>query len=265
MLAECRLRVSFLPGDSSTVFNDVEAPQPPKVFTTPLEIAANLRMLQESHDPLTITFHERSQRFQSYVVSVDRDNNILELDEMMPRDGERFLENGEPFRVEGFHDGVRIAWECNERVTVDASGDTRCYSGPLPTEVTYHQRRNAFRAALKLSQLVGVVLAGEKLKGAGEIRGELLDISATGCKLRFAGNIEERLQLGQIYEKFSASNPLGLTQTSVELRHLHFEERLNATFAGVRFHNVTGQMQRKIESFVYQLQREARRFDKDDY
>ena len=52
---------------------------------------------------------------------------------------------------------------------------------------------------------------------------------------------------------------------SVELRHLHFEERLGATFAGVRFHNLTGQMQRKIESFVYQLQREARRFDKDDY
>ncbi|MNM99669.1 Flagellar brake protein YcgR [compost metagenome] len=51
----------------------------------------------------------------------------------------------------------------------------------------------------------------------------------------------------------------------VELRHLHYEERINTTFAGVRFHNLTGQAQRKIESFVYQLQREARRFDKDDY
>lgn len=265
MLAECWLRVSFLPGDSSTVFNDVEAPQPPKVFTTPLEIAANLRMLQESHDPLIITFHERSQRFQSYVVEVDRDNNVLALDEMIPRDGERFLENGEPFRVEGFHDGVRIAWECNQPLTIDNSGEVRCYRGTLPAEVTYHQRRNAFRAALKLSQLVDVVLDGEKLKGAGTIRGKLLDISATGCKLRFDGNIEERLQLGQVYEKFAASAPLGLSHMSVELRHLHFEERLGATFAGVRFHNLTGQMQRKIESFVYQLQREARRFDKDDY
>lgn len=265
MLAECRLRVSFLPGDSSTVFNDVEAPQPPKVITTPLEIAAHLRTLLESHDPLIITFHERSQRFQSYVVEVDRDNNVMALDEMIPRDGERFLENGEPFRVEGFHDGVRIAWECNQPMTVSSSDSSRCYRGVLPTEVTYHQRRNAFRAALKLSQLVDVVLDGEKLKGAGAIRGKLLDISATGCKLRFEGDIEERLQLGQVYEKFAAGSPLGLTSMSVELRHLHFEERQNITFAGVRFHNVTGQMQRKIESFVYQLQREARRFDKDDY
>jgi len=91
------------------VFNEAEAPQPPKVLTTPLEIAANLRSLLESHDPLIITFHERSQRFQSYVVEVDREGNRLAFDEMIPRDGERFLENGEPFRVEGFHDGVRIA------------------------------------------------------------------------------------------------------------------------------------------------------------
>ena len=34
------------------MFDAQDAPQPPKVLTTPLEIASNLRMLQESHDPL---------------------------------------------------------------------------------------------------------------------------------------------------------------------------------------------------------------------
>jgi len=247
------------------VFNESDAPQPPKVLTTPLEIAANLRQLLDSHDPLIITFHERSQRFQSYVVQVDRDGNTLALDEMIPRDGEKYIENGEPFRVEGFHEGVRIAWECDTPLRIGEIDGHRCYRGPLPTEVTYHQRRNAFRAALKLSQLVDVVLDGDKLKGNGALRGKLLDISATGCKLRFDGNVGERLQLGQVYERFGASGPLGMSQVMVELRHLHFEERFNTTFAGVRFHNLNGQMQRKVESFVYQLQREARRFDKDDY
>ncbi|MCE1115779.1 MULTISPECIES: flagellar brake protein [Pseudomonas] len=247
------------------MFNETDAPQPPKVLTTPLEIAANLRQLLESHDPLIISFHERSQRFQSYVVHLDRDNGVLALDEMIPRDGEKYIENGEPFRIEGFHDGVRIAWECDTPLTITEIDGHRCYRGPLPTEVTYHQRRSAFRAALKLSQLVDIVLDGTHLKGNGALRGKLLDISATGCKLRFDGNVEERLQLGQVYERFKAANPLGLTDTMVELRHLHFEERINTTFAGVRFHNLSGQAQRKIESFVYQLQREARRFDKDDY
>ena len=104
-----------------------DAPQPPKVLTTPLEISSNLRQLQDSHDPLIITFHERSQRFQSYLVDVDRDSNMIALDEMIPRDGERFLLAGEPFKVEGFQVGVRIACESNVPLTIDESGDGRCY------------------------------------------------------------------------------------------------------------------------------------------
>ncbi|MFW9270039.1 flagellar brake protein [Pseudomonas sp. NR3] len=243
--------------------NADDAPQPPKVLATPLEISGNLRMLQDSHDPLIITFHERSQRFQSYLVDVDRETNTIALDEMIPRDGERFLLAGEPFRVEGFHDGVRIAWEGNGPLTIQESSDGRCYRGALPEEVVYHQRRNAFRAALKLAQLVNVELGGDKLKSP--VNGKLLDISATGCKLRFDGDITERLQLGQVYERFIAALPFGSMTAPVELRYLHFEERINTTFAGVRFHNISGLVQRQVERFVYQLQREARRFDKDDF
>ena len=247
----------------SNALNAEDAPQPPKVLTTPLEIAGNLRMLQESHDPLIITFHERTQRFQSYVVDVDRENNAIALDEMIPRDGERFLLAGEPFRIEGFHEGVRIAWESNGPLTIDDSNGTRCYRGTLPDEVVYHQRRNAFRAALKLAQLVSIELGGEKLKVP--LAGKLLDISATGCKLRFDGDISNGLQLGQVYDRFIAALPFGSMTTPVELRYLHHEEKIDTTFAGVRFHNMSGLVQRQVERFVYQLQREARRFDKDDF
>ncbi|MBV4457169.1 flagellar brake protein [Pseudomonas sp. COR58] len=240
-----------------------DAPQPPKVLTTPLEISSNLRQLQESHDPLIITFHERSQRFQSYLIKVDRDSGTIALDEMIPRDGERFLQAGEPFKVEGFHEGVRIAWECSTPLTIEESAGDRFYSGAMPTEVVYHQRRNAFRAALKLTDLVNVELGGEKLKSP--IAGKLLDISATGCKLRFEGDITGRLQLGQVYDRLIATPLFGNQSTSVELRYLHFEEKLNMTFAGLRFHNISGPVARNVERFVYQLQREARRFDKDDF
>ena len=247
----------------SNALNAEDAPQPPKVLSTPLEISSNLRQLQESHDPLIITFHERSQRFQSYLVDLDRDRDMIALDEMIPRDGERFLLAGEPFKVEGFHEGVRIAWESNGPLTIDESNGSRCYRGTLPDEVVYHQRRNAFRAALKLAQLVNVNLDGEKLKAS--ISGKLLDISATGCKLRFEGDITGSLQLGQVYDRFNADLPFGKMTAPVELRYLHFEEKINTTFAGVRFHNMSGLVQRQVERFVYQLQREARRFDKDDF
>nr|WP_245399139.1 flagellar brake protein [Pseudomonas syringae] len=227
-----------------------------------MEIAANLRLLVESHDPLIITFNERAQRFQSYLLEVDRDSNTIALDEMIPRDGERFIGNGESYRVEGFHDGVRIAWESAAHMDIIESDGQRMYRGPMPEEVIYHQRRNAFRAALKLAQLVDVEIGGERLKST--LTGKLLDISATGCKLRFEGDVSDRMQLGQVYDRFIAKLPFGAMTAPVELRHLHFEERFHTTFAGVRFHNMSGLVQRQVERFVYQLQREARRFDKDD-
>jgi c-di-GMP-binding flagellar brake protein YcgR len=57
----------------SNALNVDDAPQPPKVLSTPLEISSSLRQLQESQDPLIITFHERSQRFQSYLIDLDRE------------------------------------------------------------------------------------------------------------------------------------------------------------------------------------------------
>jgi c-di-GMP-binding flagellar brake protein YcgR len=240
-----------------------DAPQPPKVLVTSLEILANLKSLMDAHDPLIVTFTERQQRFQSYVVEVDRVAGTLALDELIPRDGERFMSNGEPFKVEGFHEGVRIAWESNGTYHIIDNDQGRSYHGALPTQVIYHQRRNAFRAALKLSQLVDIKVDGSK--AARPVRGKLLDVSATGCKLRFEGNITQQLQLGQVYERFAIALPFGALTTAVELRYLHFEQRLDTTFAGVRFHNMSGPVQRNVDRFVNQLQRDARQFDRDDF
>ena len=245
----------------SSPFSQEDGPQPPKVLKAPVEIVANLRQLQQNHDPLIITFHERNQRFQSYVINVDRDKDLLILDELVPNDGERYLANGEAFSVEAFHDGVRVAWKCEQSVRITEHEGARCYFSPMPLEVIYHQRRSAFRAPLKQSELIKIELAGDKLRTA--IPGHLLDISATGCKLRFPGNISSSLQAGQVYERFTARFPFGAMTIAIEMRHVQYEEKLDTTFVGARFHRINGQEQRLVERFVYQLQREARRFESD--
>ncbi|WP_339079724.1 flagellar regulator YcgR PilZN domain-containing protein [Pseudomonas sp. TMP9] len=245
----------------SSPFSQEEGPQPPKVLKAPMEIIANLRQLQEDHDPLVITFHERNQRFQSYVIEVDRDKKLLVLDELMPSDGERYLVNGEAFSVEAFHEGVRVAWKCEQTVRIAEHGGARCYFSAMPLEVVYHQRRSAFRAPLQPSESIKIELSGDKLRTA--LPGELLDISATGCKLRFAGTLGSNLQAGQVYERFTAKFPFGAMTTAIEVRHVQYEENLNTTFIGARFHRINGQEQRLVERFVFHLQREARRFDND--
>nr|WP_217435221.1 flagellar brake protein FlgZ [Pseudomonas aeruginosa] len=243
-------------------FVEEAGPQPPKVLKAPVEIQANLRLLQDSRDSLLITFAERSQRFQSFLVDIDRDRGMVALDELIPNTGERFLQNGEAFRVEAFHEGVRIAWVCERPVQFGEHDGVPCYWAALPAEVLYHQRRNAYRASIKQSQPIAAEIAGEKLRAP--LSGQLLDISATGAKLRFAGNVAERLHPGEIYEDFSAQLPQGAISSAIELRHVRFDEKLDATFAGVRFSEMSGLAQRQVDRFVYQLQREARRFEKDE-
>ncbi|UCJ19140.1 flagellar brake protein [Pseudomonas sp. MM211] len=228
-----------------------------------MEIVANLRLLQHHHDPLIIMFKERNQRFQSFVIEVDRDQNLLILDEMIPSDGERYLQNGEAFRVESLHDGVLIAWDCPAGMQVSEYQGERCYSGEIPQMVLYHQRRNAFRAALKQSDQVKVELDGAKLRTP--LEGLMLDISASGCKVRLPGNASEKLQPGQVYEGFCAQLPIGRLEASVELRHARYDEKLDLTFVGLHFANLSGLQQRLVERFVYQLQREARRFESDTF
>ncbi|MEK1906933.1 MAG: flagellar regulator YcgR PilZN domain-containing protein [Pseudomonas sp.] len=246
----------------SNPFLDEDGPQPPKVLSAPLEIFTNLRLLQQHNDPLVITFKDRNQRFQSFVVEANRERGVLALDELVPNDGERFLKNGEAFRVEGFHDGVRIAWDCEDPIEIGELEGARCYWCHLPEKIIYHQRRSAFRAQLAQAQMVNIELNGKRLNRP--IKGQMLDISATGCRLRFPGDITNVLQPGQVYESLSASLPVGNLSTSIEARHVRFDEKVEMTFVGARFHRLGGLESRQVERFVYQLQREARRTDKDD-
>jgi len=242
----------------SNLFFGDEGPQPPKVLTAPLEIYANLRPLLDNNIPLTLRFHERSQRYQSYLVEMNRETGWIALDELIPNDGERLLLQGEAFHVEGFYEGARIFWTSQQDVHLGEIDGARCYWIPTPAELTYHQRRNAYRAQLK-ELAVTAQLGGAAVRNA--LEGRLLDISATGCKLSIKGN-QGNLQTGQVYE-LAAKLPIGTIQTEVELRHLVVDEKLDMTMCGLRFHRLSGLTQRQIERLVYQLQRDARRDNTD--
>lgn len=240
----------------SSSFNEEGGPLPPRVLKAPLEVVKTLLQLKENRDPLFLTFPERSQRFQSSLIEVERTQSKIIFDEMIPTDGERFLKNGEAFHVEAFHDGIRITWECKSTMQFSEQDGARCYVTSLPSELVYHQRRNAFRATIKYSQAIKAELSDSKFKLSA--LGQLLDISGTGCKLSFPGDISQKVQSGQVYERLSAQLPMGKLTVQVELRHVHYDDKRNKTELGMRFHRASGLEQRLIERFVFQLQREAR-------
>ncbi|MCQ4259065.1 flagellar brake protein [Stutzerimonas stutzeri] len=245
----------------SNPFAEDEGPQPPQTLKTAVEIHANLRPLLDYHIPLQLRFLERNQRYQTYLIEINREKGWVALDELIPSDGDRLMASGEPFQVEGYYEGVRIAWDIQSSVHIGELDEARCYWAPMPEQILYHQRRNAFRAALN-GQPIAAELSGKTIRKP--ISGKVLDMSATGCKLSFPGNLQTGLQAGQVYDQLSAKLPFGTITTAAELRHVVFDEKLDLTFCGMRFYRISGLTQRQIERFVYQLQREARRDQASD-
>lgn len=239
----------------SNPFAEDGGPQPPQILKTTAEIHATLKQLQDNHIPLLVRFAERNQQYQTYVIETNREKGWIAFDELIPNDGERLMASGETFQIEGHCEGVRVAWKNDHPAHLSELNDARCYWTPLPEQILYHQRRNAYRASL-VGQPIAAELSGKTIK---PLEGRVVDMSATGCKLGFQGNLQSGLQTGRIYEHLSAKLPFGTITTAAELRHVVFDEKLDITFCGMRFYRISGLTQRQIERFVYQLQREARR------
>lgn len=241
-------------------FSESRAAQPPTLLTSPIEIVSNLRALQQHRDLLVMTFADRQQVFHSYIVDIDRENSRIAYDELIPNDGERYLLNGEPVTITAYRDGVRMIWSHTQQGLADTLESAPCYWLSLPTEVSYHQRRNAFRANIPTEQPIEAQVNGKTLQAA--IPAQLIDISATGCKLDIK-SLTPNLQPGQLYDALELELPTGRITLNAELRHLNKDEASNSTQGGFMFHQVNGATLRIIERFVYQLQREARRSDDD--
>jgi c-di-GMP-binding flagellar brake protein YcgR len=240
-------------------FASDNAPQPPKVYRSAGEIVAALRPALQQHIPLRITFTRQGQQFQSFVVDIDEAKGLIALDEFIPREAERLLEQAQPFHVDSLHEGIRVSWQIDRPVQFSEIDGHRCYWVGLPAELTYHQRRNAFRVRLLLNRPATAELVQDT--GQIQLRGQLIDLSATGCKLRFPGNVTHLLQPGQLVQSFTAELPMGAITTAVNIRHVTCLDRLEQSDVGVSFHNLSGATQRQVERFVYQLQRESRRLD----
>lgn len=246
----------------SSLFNQEPGPQPPRDVRSPIEILSLLKNIQQHRDHLRITFTDRPQKFQSFIVQIDNATKTLWIDEMMPRDGDRFATAGEAFRVDAWHEGVHMRWHCPgvQRLMLDG---VPTYCAPLPEEMVYHQKRGAFRAAVRRSMELPVHLGHAERDVA--LDGTLVDISATGCKVRFTGDCTHQLPPGDLFERCSLELPdSGRLSLSVEMRHAQYDSASNESQVGLAFRQNPANTQRQIDRFVNHLQREARRLEKED-
>ncbi|WVM92807.1 flagellar regulator YcgR PilZN domain-containing protein [Halopseudomonas pachastrellae] len=129
----------------SNLFSQEADPQPPREIRAQVEIMALLKTLMQSRDPLTITFADRNQKFQSFIVKLDTDQAELWIDEMIPREGDKYASQGEPFRIDAWHEGIHMRWHCPAPPRFN-------WKMPRPTPPAYLKRCTTTRSEAPFGQ-----------------------------------------------------------------------------------------------------------------
>ena len=238
-------------------FVEEAGPQPPGA-QGPVEIQANLRLLQDSRDSLLITFADRNQRFQSFLVDIDRDRGWSRWTNSSPT----------PANVSAERRGVSRRSLPRRACVSPGNASARCSSANTTASLLLGRpsRRSALPPA---PQRLPRQHQAEPADRRGNRRGETpraAERTTAGIPPPAPSCASPAMSPNACIPARSTrlQRPVATGARSARDRTASraFRRKLDATFAGVRFSEMSGLAQRQVDRFVYQLQREARRFEK---
>jgi c-di-GMP-binding flagellar brake protein YcgR len=193
------------------------------------------------------------------LVEVDAAQNLLYIDELVPEKGNEAISNGEIFSVRALSRGVPVFFRYNRIISVESDGGSFTYKIPFPKELIYRQRRQFFRTTVGLTQDCDMLLTSS-MQERPALRGRVTDLSQVGAGIQIPGQVVPEFALGESLTECEISLPeYEYMNCQAEVRHVHYDEARDVSSCGLLFHQLEKNQQRKLDRYVYQLQREARK------
>ncbi|WP_163559543.1 HD domain-containing phosphohydrolase [Halomonas sp. NO4] len=167
------------------------------------------------------------------------------------------LKRGLGFCLLGQIDGKMVRTPLLKAESCSPSGDRLICVSDYPLYLEELQRRESFRARLRLGMEVGAILRGDEDASA---QGDLKDLSLEGCQLELPASVASLLS--------SSAHPLDVelcfpdgTRFTIKgsPRHQASDPERQALRVGFRFEGVTGEQERKLWYFVREIERESLR------
>jgi len=216
----------------------------------PHRIRPLLVRLRDQRSLLSAHFRGRSQSFGTLLLTVDLDNNQLELDELTPRDGDLLVKLHQQFFVSGQLDGAQIDFPVQVTKREIREG-LASYWAAIPDSIQYHQRRKAFRVDAPAHPACRMVLTNQE---GDWFEGRLADLSVTGAGFLLSARKAVSLPRGERCE-CEIELPCGSIETKVDIRfNMPVRDKPHHRL-GAQFTDLAVADRRRIERFVFDLQR----------
>ncbi|GAA3540072.1 HD domain-containing phosphohydrolase [Zobellella aerophila] len=141
----------------------------------------------------------------------------------------------------------------------ESEGRLHCFCD-YPVSLELMQRRETFRAQLRLGMDVGVILRAGEGEQARTLQGDLRDLSLTGCRVEFAlsAGMAQVLTASPIELELCFPNGQRFLLNG-ELRHRHTDNDRQIICAGFHFAAGSSEQDRQLWYFVREIEREAAR------
>lgn len=225
------------------------SPDSSETITGEDKIASLLKRMSKHYSPFTIKIAGHKHEYSSCIVDVE--TPYILLDELMPNSGHEKLVSERNIFATGKLEGIDIKFETS-LVRVDESKNVITYYMKLPEEVSYHQRRQAYRVRIPMSKDLRVLID----TGNDELSiGELKDLSHGGVG-KIVPQGESNLELGQLYECVIELPCSEWLYCTVEAR---FKKEINGKgihFIGAMFIDLSSIQRRLIARCISDLSRE---------
>lgn len=219
------------------------------------QIIGLLRRLRDQRILLSVRIPGHNGTFNSLLLDVDPDKNIILLDELNPASGHELVKEEKKIRVQCQCQGVELGFICSVDVAKDKSGIS-IYRAAIPDSMSYMQRRGSYRVRVGMSVSVPVVLPSEA--NQTNIEGQLFDLSIGGLGANLP--MVPTLKRGQIIETCTIQLPKNETiQVELEIRFIRLDEVHRTQRIGAAFLHLTPQQKNHIRRFVTHLEREMLR------
>lgn len=233
-----------------------EVNQEENYLESPEEIYRAIQRLIRYAPRLTARFDGiDDQAFATAITKVDLKSKAFAFDKLIPENGNDILRQGKKLELIADFRGILVRFHIEGKLKYRQQNQE--YISKFPSKLLYLQRRNAYRAIVPRTYAVHTVFRSSRSESV--FKGKLQDISGSGFKAYFKGDIRKDLKDIEIFDESTMHVGDESMDCGLDARHAIFNEEKGQTICGFSFHPLTGMKQRYIEQLVNNLQFEEQR------
>lgn len=214
--------------------------------------------LKENHFLTAVlmdTGKRRLNKMNSGIVDVNVDTQRFACDSFMPKESNDLMAPGVKVQFSLTHQGIRHQFEAvYSTKSQDHNGGVHWFN--FPKGIEQIQLRDAFRVKLSQASPIKVTLIHESKPS---ITGSLVDLSASGMRVKMQGVLEPKPERGELYDSCHLVLSDGTAVVcATKLMHWQYDQNLKASYLGIQFVDMDGNTQRALSRYLNDMQRKNR-------